>query len=687
MKQLFTLISLLATLSAPTMAAEAEDTIRFVTHNVVLEDDPNAHKYNISLYSEDGEWKVQLNYHADESMFGTFGNDDFNLSGTGKYYNYVRKPNNDMQFWSFTDMAVTVSDEVTEYHISANCLASNNVRYLIEGSLAVLTPTDTLSLDLGYAQRVDNAFYGTYTFSAETDAYSLAYGVVGASPVGTFYTADILMPELYDKQQGQKIALRSAQAVHEQVGDTLWLTLDVLADDLTLYHLTMYNCKREVEVVAEETIVIEGDIALQDLTQMYGCYQLAGQNSQWGVGIAFVPDAFQSDRREWGMDDIFMPYTTMIRLADNYVVQIHDVSVTLEVTPEQQMIFRAEILSTDGTLYRVTLKTAGPGYLGQPDQVIDLALDQLALLDYSQPGVIGLGAYSPEQCQIRVYLYGNELTGTYYTDDSQLDQCDIMLVRPTDGTFVFHDARRVNTQFQVDAEGVNHVTIDMLAVDNVLYHVTFDIPALHCLSDCTYSIDEALMIGLREADGDDTYFTLQLQRLPEDADELDVIPEGEIFTFGFIPEGPGIGGEYGYSAGTLDESIYHTIFEGGTEVRLGPVAGTLSLTPLQTITFDGFGFDYHTTLYQVDFRFVANNAVIYQGAGQNLLLCIDDEGDFIEVDEPSLSLITQQLSQRGYEVSKVLRNGRILIVSPINNSNNNEEILYTVDGKRLSTVR
>ena len=102
----------------------------------------------------------------------------------------------------------------------------------------------------------------------------------------------------------------------------------------------------------------------------------------------------------------------MIRLADNYVVKIHEVSVTLEVTSDQQMIFRAEILSVDGTLYHVTLKTAGPGYLGEPDQVVNIALDQLALLDYSQPGVIGLGAYSPEQCQIRVYLYGNELTGT-----------------------------------------------------------------------------------------------------------------------------------------------------------------------------------------------------------------------------------------------------------------------------------
>lgn len=683
MKKTFALLSLLAAAAMPSLAAEATDTIRFSTHNVVLEDDPNAHKYNISLYSEDGEWKVQLNYYSEESMFGTFGNDDFGLSGTGRYYNYVRKPNNDMVFWSFTDMAVTVSDEVTEYHISANCLASNNVRFLIEGSIDVLVPTDTISSDLGYAQRVDNAFYGTYTFTAENDDFSLAYGVVGSSPVGTFYTADILMPELYDKQLGEKVGLKSALAVHEQVDDTLWLTLDVLADNLTMYHLTMYNAKHEVEVVAEETIVIEGDIALQDLTEMYGCYQLAGQNSEWGVGIAFVPDAFADGKREWGMEDIFMPYTTMIRLADNYVVKIHNVHVTLEDTADQ-LIFRAELTSVDGILYHVTLMTAGPGYLGTPDDVVNLDLGQVAMLDYTESGIIGLGAYLTEQCQMRLYLYAHRLEGDYYTDDAVMDRCDVMIVRPKDGTFVFHDARRVNTHFETDAEGVTHVTVDMLAVDNVLYHATFDIPALRCMSDCTYTLDDAMMIALRETEGSTNYYTMQLQNLPEDVDDLDVIENGEIFSFVFAHEGEGIGGEYGYSAGTLDDQAPHYIYEQGTEVRLAPVAGTLTLTPLEQVTIEDF---YHTALYDIHFQFVALNSVIYEGSGQNYLLCIDEEGEFVEVEEPTLALIGQQLKARGLEVRKVLQNGRMMIVSPINNTNNDEEILYNVDGKRVGTLR
>lgn len=685
MNRTFTLLLLLASMALPSLAApEAADTVKFATHNVVLEDNPNAGQYNISLYSEDGEWKVQLNYHSEESMFGTFGNDDFGLSGTGKYYNYARNPQNDMVFYSFTDMAVTVSDEVTEYHISANCLASNNVRFLIEGSLAVLTPNDTVSSDLGYAQRIDNAFYGTYTFSAENDAYSLAYGVVGESPIGTFYTADILMPELYDKQRGEKIGVKSAIAVHEQVADTLWLTLDVLGEDLTLYHLTMFNAKHEVPIVAEENIEIEGDIALQDLTEMYGCYQLAGQNQEWGVGIAFVPSAFDSDRSEWGMDDIFLPYTTMIRLADNYVVKIHDVNVKLEVTEDQQMIFRAEITSLEGVLYHVTLKTAGRGYLGNPDQVVNIELEQMALIDYSQPGVIGLGAYMPEQCQMRVYLYANQLRGDYYTDDAMLEMCDVMIVRPEDQTFVFHDAKRINTHFETDDEGVTHVTIDMLAVDNVLYHATCSIPALRCLSDCTYSLDDAMMIALREATDEGLLYTMQFQRLPEDVDDLDVIDEGEIFSFVFAPESEGIGGEYGYSAGTLDDQTCHYIYEQGTEVRLAPVAGTLQITPLERITIEDF---YHTSLYEIHFQFVAQNAAIYQGSGQNFLLCIDEEGEFVEVDEPALALINQQLNERGLEVRKVLQNGRLMIVSPINNSNNNEKILYSVDGKRIGSLR
>lgn len=682
MNTTFTLISLLTSMALPALAAqEAADTVRFTTHNVVLEDNPNAGRYNISLYSEDGEWKVQLNYHSAESMFGTFGNDDFDLSGSGKYYNYARNPKNDMVFYSFTDMAVTVSDEVSEYHISANCLASNNVRFLIEGSLAVSEPTDTVCSDLGYALRVDNAFYGTYTFSAENDAYRLAYGIVGSSPMGTFYTADILMPELYDKQRGEQIGVKSATAVHEQRADTLWLTLDVLSNDLILYHMTMYNAKHEVPIVAEETIEIEGDIALQDLTEMYGCYQLSGQNREWGVGIAFVPDAFESGREEWGMEQIFMPYTTMIRLVDNYVVKIHDVNVCFEETDDQQ-IFHAEITSVDGILYHVTLKTAGPGYLGNPDEVVNLELGQVAMLDYTQSGIIGLGAYAPMQCQIRLYLYSHQLQGNYYTDDALIDMCDVMLVRPADGTFVFHDAKRVNTSFETDAEGVTHVTVDMLAVDNVLYHVTFDIPVLQCLSNCKYTLDDAMMVALRETEGTDVSYMMQLQRLPEDVDDLEMIDEGEIFTFAFAPEGDGIGGEYGYSAGTLDDQAYHYIYEQGTEVRLAPVAGTLQITPLELVTIEDF---YHTSLYEIHFQFVAENGVIYEGTGHNYLLCIDVDGNFVEVDEPSLSLINQRLSAHCFEVRKVLQHGRMMIVSPVRGTTT--EHLYSIDGKLLDSIR
>ena len=667
-------------------ATEAADTVMFATHNVVLEDNPNAGQYNISLYSDDGEWKVQLNYHSEQSMFGTFGNEDFDLQGSGRYYNYARNPKNDMVFYSFTDMVVTVSDEVTQYHISANCLTSNNIRFLIEGSLDVLTPADTVCSDLGYAQQIDNPFYGTYTYRAENDAYSLAYGVVADSPVGTFYTADILMPELYDKQRGERIDIKSATAVHEMAADTLWLALDMLADDLTLYHLTMYNARHEVEVVAEETIVIEGDIVLQDLTEMYGCYQLAGQNSEWGVGIAFAPDAFDHERYEWGMDDIFMPYTTMIRLADNYVVTIHDVRVCLEVSEEGQMTFRAEILALDGVLYHVTLKTAGPGYLGEPDEVIDMELNQVAMIDYSQQGIIGLGAYNAMQSQVRLYLNAEELQGDYYTDDAILEMCDVMIVRQEDGTLVFHDAERVNSHFETDDQGVTHVTIDMLAVNNVLYHATFDIPALQCLHNSTYTLDDAMMLALREAQGDRPCYTMQLQRLPEDADELGVFSQGEVFTFSFTPEAEGIGGEYDYTAGSLDGSAIHYIYEQGTEVRLAPVSGTLKLTPVDRITVDNplDEGSYNTSIYDIRFQFEAQNSAVYEGTGQCYLLCIDDEGSLVEIEEPALVLITQALAAHGMEVRKVLQGGRVMIVAPAGNDRCVPADTYiSVDGTRI----
>ena len=352
---LLTLLSALNLLCAVQSHAQtaANDTIRFSTENIVVEDDPNNHEYCFTLFSPDGKWKMQLDYHAD-SMFGTFTNDDFDLQGSGKYYNFVRNPQNDMQFYTFTDMEVTVSDQVTHYRIDANCLASNKTRFLVEGIVPVLVPTDTIASDLGYATVTENYFYQTYVLRAENDDFRLQYGIVSQELYGTFYRADLLLPELYDKKNGRAIEATTATAVHTQEGETSLFTIDILGSDLTCYHLTLWNAPIDVPIVAEEEILISGNIYLQDLTQMYGCYQWFGQNDEYQVAIAMTPAAIESGQTHWTMDDIFMPYTNILRTSDAQHISICNVEASL-VAEGEIISLLADVTSHEGILYHIRM--------------------------------------------------------------------------------------------------------------------------------------------------------------------------------------------------------------------------------------------------------------------------------------------------------------------------------------------
>lgn len=638
----------------------AKDTVRFSTDNVVMEDDPNHGTYCFSLYSLDGQWKVQLLYHSD-SMFGTFGNDDFQLSGEGRYYNYARNPKNDMVFYSFTDMQVTVSDEVTSYHIDANCLANNQTRFLIEGTIPVLAPTDTITSNLGYSSVVSNSFFGTYTFRASNEEFTLEYGIVSPRLDGTFYTADLLKPELYDMRTGQSIEVISAQAQHTYVGDTLQMSLDVISQDLVLYHLTMYNAKRDIPVVAEEDILILNDVYLQDLTQMYGCYQLSGQNADYTVAISFTPESVDSGQTTWTINDIFMPYTAIVRNIDESRVEIYDINVQYVSEENGDLYFKADVLSLQGVLYHIRMMLRSSA-LPTPKEIVNIDFGHVSVIDYSKGlGIIGLGGVAPGQYQIRAYFYATSLEGNYNTQDMLLDLCDVMVVRGT--SYAFHDAMMVNASFQLDEDGNNHVTIDMFGIDSVLYHASMYIAPLQSLQDSEYILDDDMMVGiLEQTSGSTSLYTVQFQNITDVYDDdFNIVGDGHAFSFNFIHEGQGIAGEYGYSAGTLNEEEPHTIFEHGAEIRITPVAGTFSLQPIQTFIFQDEEFIYNTVIYNAQFQFVGTNGVIYEGEGNNFLLCIDNEGDFIELSEPALSSLRSQLAEQGFSIRKILRDGKILL--------------------------
>lgn len=667
---LLALASLLSASEGSTASAQdvAKDTIRFSTTNVVMEDNPNAQTYCFTLYSPDGQWKMQLNYWA-ESMFGTFGNDDFRLTGDGKYYNFVRNPKNDMQFYSLTDMDVTVSDEGTQYRIVGNCLASNKTRFLVEGFVPVLTPKDTVNCDLGYASMVQNSFYGTYAFNAANDDFALQYGVVSQEPTGNFYTADILKPEITDLHTGERLDVKSAKAMHVAVDGTLHLTLETMTSDLTLYRFFMQHYKRQIEVVREESVEIASGVVMQDLTEMYGCYQLGAQSQDWAVAIAFVPSAIESGQRDWTMEDIFMPYTNVVDMHTETFLTIEDIHVWL--TEQNKLYtFHADILTPEGTLYHFSLLSEGDGYMPEPTQTIDVDYGHVAMIDYTRGvGIVGLGAVDPERSQMRLYLYAPGLQdGDYTTADIVQDMCDVVEVKPGN-VLSFHDAEYANTHIEHDAEGVAHLTVDMMTTDGTLYHATMHIDPLHCLTEGEkYDLTAyGMMIGLQEQVMNDyTIYRLNMGDLEPLYD--DPMGDGYCFDFRLAATGEGIGGEYSYSEGTLDANTSHTIVEHGTEVRIAAEAGTLTLKPCDVITLDtdviGEAERLTLNVYEVTFRFVGQNAVIYEGEDTLALYSIDEEGEYIRLTEPELAALRSVLAERGYDVRQVMRDGHMLLLTP-----------------------
>lgn len=657
------LMTLLIGLPADAMAQEGEERrIEFFSENATMEDDPKQGVYNITIFSPDGEWKMQLNYHAD-SMFGTFGNDDFLLSTTGRNYNYVRNPKNDMVFYSFVDMDVSVAAEETVYRVQANCLTNNRMRFIVEATIPAPKAKETRSDNMGYARVEQNPFYGTWAIYAENDNYKLGYGVVSPDLLGTFYRADMLMPELYDKQSGQPINIIYGTAVHTQDGENTLLHVNLLSDAYVEYSLDMFNGPYQIDITGEQDILI-GSTALQDLTEVYGCYLFGGSNGAWGMAIAVKPEVLASGRTSWTRDDLVMQYTRLVTLPDMTQVEIFDISAELTVGLEGDMTLCAEVTGMNGILYHVTMvsREVAP----EVTETVNIDFGRVAVLDYTRGiGTVGLGAVQPEAYQMRCYFRTHELEGDFTNADVLLDMSDIMVVNRDRGTYVFHDAQYVTAHMERQGDDT-HITIDMIGVDNVLYHATMTLQDMTCMHDMEINVDEsnARMVAIQEdCDGESAEYTLQFQDIDSvyDAD-YNIVGDGYALSYYFSHEGvAAIGGDYGYSAGTLAEDEWHTFFEHGCEVRVAPVAGTLALQPLQQGVLNIGALQVTTYLYKIASQFVGQNGAIYTLAGNNFLLCADSDGNYISMDEGSLSAINAALAPQGLRVGKVLKNGQVLI--------------------------
>ena len=283
---------------------------------------------------------------------------------------------------------------------------------------------------------------------------------------------------------------------------------------------------------------------------------------------------------------------------------------------------------------------------------------------------------------MRLYLNAHNLEGEFTTEDIIPDMCDVMMAG--EDTFRFMDAWDVKTSVTRDAEDVLHFDINMLCKDTVMYHATMYLPPLECLHDADYRLerkDGYQLLALRQGtDGQYAEYTLQFGNAEYRYDNLQTGEghyEGNLFSFYLGHDGLGLAGEYGYSAGTLADDEPHLFFEDGTEVRVGPVAGTLTVTPLAPVTLYIGSQRYNTSIYDVEFHFVGQNGTTYNGKGNDFLVCIDGDSDeddirYVEITEPLLDGIREQLAEQGYKVRKTLQGARMLIVSP--------DATYSADG-------
>lgn len=660
-----------------TMMAQGSDEklIEFYSENAKMEDNPKQNNYNITIFSPDGQWKMQLNYDS-ESMFGTFGNKEFRMDGNGKNYNYVRNPKNDMVFYSFVDMNVTVTDEGTCYRVKTNCLTNNKMRFKVEAVIAAPQPKETRTDNLGYARIQPNGFYGTYAIYAENENYKLGYGIAGNELIGTFYRADLLMPELYDKKAGKDISVLTASAVHKKEGENTIMTIDVLSEDLIMYELTMFNGPYEIEIKEEKDITFT-NVLLQDLSDMYGCFQFGAANDEYQMSIAIKSDAFTSGKTEWKKDDLLMQYTNLLITAEERFVDIFDAKVRMEVHGKLVMIY-ADLTSMDGILYHVTMRYEQGGYMPEPSETVNIDFGHVSVLDYSQGlGLVGVGAVKPGEYQMRFYLYANNLEGDFTNSDFFMDKCDMMVV--SGNTYVFHDAKYVKAHAEKE-DGVTKLTVDMYGIDDVLYHGTMYIDDLQCMKDGNYTVDlnSNIMMVAVQAGYEDGYgeYQLQFQNIDDVYDNDDnIVGDGNLFSFYFAHNGTGIAGDYSISGGNLADDQVQMFFERGCEIRVGTVACTLGLEALRAVKVILGGEELNTNLYKINFKILGQNNVIYTGSGENFLLCINEDGDSVEITEESLTAIDQALAEQGLKVRKVLKDGKIIVEKAGN--------MFDVQGRQL----
>lgn len=672
-----------------------KDTMRLAVDSIQPEPDPNHNTYVFTFWGTESQRqqrrRVQIEYES-TSMYGTFTNDDFynwdGSHGSGSY-NYIRNMAGD-QFYAFkNELTATVTDSAGATVIHVNGLINvfgSWTRVLLDATIPAAAPDDTVAIDLGVATVIpmNQLGYEYLRIDAANEDYSLAFGIVGTNTlqVGTYYQSDMLRPDLVLLPE-DTIPMSQATLVVTDNGDGYHnLNLTLLSKENTLYLISMHTGL--VEVTDTVQVVCYSGL-MQNLSDMYGIYQIAGEAADYQVAIGLTPGVIETSQRSFTNDSVSLAYTRILDVASGQMIYIQ--SASGHFAPDSsaflpRIVAYADLLGINGTLYQVAIPVGGSQLPSAVDTTYIDCGNEVGRLDYTYgAGFMGL-VLGNETADVHVLVYnGLQMKGSFgtdmflYNEDVEASGRAVAYVTTyTDSTFRFDNIS--GAEMRMDSIGDTvHIELNVVTEQHHMYCLTANLLPTRALTgdSATYLIntpliDDGMMVAkLLDKTGNEQTFQLQFQRGDAWDEEGYIVGDGEVWSFVFMQDSvDGISGNYGYGAETLyeDDNIYHTIKEHGTEIRLMPMAGTLAINATRAITIPAseLGEEYHTHMYDVEARIVMENGMLYILRGSNFLLCVDyDTEELVEFTESAWTAIEEVLDKQGMRVKKVLRNGMILL--------------------------